>query len=56
LPVFYTCRKNDIRNLHFDVRQYNTIDWTTPEELRDRLASRILAVIGPPPTSPDKTA
>ena len=27
LPVIWTCRKDDMAHLHFDIRQYNTIDW-----------------------------
>lgn len=46
LPVFWTCRKDDLKNLHFDVRQYNCIDWETLEELHKRLRRRIEAVIG----------
>jgi nucleoside 2-deoxyribosyltransferase len=45
-PVVLTCRKSDKENLHFDLRQYNFIDWETPDELRDRLCKRIAAVIG----------
>lgn len=46
LRVFFTCRKDSIDDLHFDVRQYNCIDWKTEEELRVRLTSRIEAVLG----------
>ncbi len=49
IPVIFTCRKDALEHLHFDVRQYNTIDWTSPEQLRQRLRNRIGAVIGPPP-------
>ena len=50
-PVFYTCRKDQIENVHFDTRQYNHILWETPEELREALANRIRAVLdqGPEP-------
>ncbi len=51
LPVFFTCKKDELQHLHFDVRQYNTIDWDTPEELRDRLQKRIEAVLGRGPLS-----
>ena len=50
LPVFLTCRKSEMEKLHFDVRQYNCIDWETGDELRGRLAKRIEAVIGRGPT------
>ena len=50
--VFLTCRKDDIEDLHFDIRQYNCIDWETPEELTDRLQKRIEAVLGRGPLEP----
>jgi hypothetical protein len=49
LPVFWTCSKDDMRELHFDIRQFNCIDWTTPEELANRLSVRLEAVLGPGP-------
>jgi hypothetical protein len=49
LPVFWTCRKDDLANLHFDVRQYNTIDWIDPADLATRLRRRIEAIVGPGP-------
>ena len=35
--------------LHFDIRQYNTIDWDTPDELAVRLQRRIEATLGKGP-------
>ena len=49
IHVFFTCRKNLIDSLHFDIRQYSTVLWETPEELREKLANRISAVIGDGP-------
>ena len=49
LPVIWTCRKDDMANLHFDIRQYNTIDWDTPEDLSMRLQRRIEAALGKGP-------
>jgi hypothetical protein len=46
LPVFWTCRKDDLLKLHCDVRQYNCIDWTDVADLAQRLQRRIEAVIG----------
>ena len=46
LPVFWTCRKDHLSELHFDIRQFNCIDWETPQELADRLSKRIEAVLG----------
>ncbi len=45
IPVIWTCRKNDIGNLHFDTRQYNHIVWETAEELKEKLKNRIMATI-----------
>jgi hypothetical protein len=49
LPVILTCRKDELKDLHFDIRQYNCIDWETPDELARRLQVRIEAVIGDGP-------
>jgi hypothetical protein len=46
LPVFWTCRKDHLNNLHFDIRQFNCIDWESPQELAERLSKRIEAVLG----------
>lgn len=51
LDVIWSCRKDDMINLHFDIRQYNCIDWTTEGELAERLKLRIEAVIGPGPNT-----
>ena len=47
--VLFTCRKDDLKNLHFDVRQYNTIEWEQPGDLLPQLQNRILAVFGAGP-------
>src|SRR5271165_6192652 len=31
--VIFTCKQAEIDKLHFDIRQYNTILWTTPNEI-----------------------
>jgi nucleoside 2-deoxyribosyltransferase len=49
IPVFWTCKDDELDKLHFDIRQYNCINWTTEAELRSRLDSRIRAVLGPGP-------
>jgi len=49
IPIFWTCRSDDIDDLHFDIRQFNCIDWDSSEDLRTRLQNRIEAVIGPGP-------
>lgn len=45
LPVIWSCRQNDLGNVHFDTRQYNHIVWESPVELRTRLRDRIAATI-----------
>src|SRR5207248_9602760 len=44
--VVWSCQKDDLRNLHFDIRQYNCIDWQNEGELAERLTLRIEAVEG----------
>ena len=46
LPVIWTCREDHMKELHFDIRQFNCIDWSTPKELAERLQKRIEAVLG----------
>jgi nucleoside 2-deoxyribosyltransferase len=46
LPVVHTCKKDDMDKLHFDIRQYNCIDWSSPEDLEDRLQDRLEAMFG----------
>jgi hypothetical protein len=49
LPVFWTCRKDDMPELHFDIRQFNCIDWESAKDLAGRLQSRIESVLGKGP-------
>lgn len=49
IPVFWTCRKSDMGDLHFDIRQFNCIDWASASDLAARLTARIEAVLGPGP-------
>ena len=49
IPVIFTCRKDVLKKVHFDTRQYNHIVWETPEKLRSSLANRIAAVVGDGP-------
>lgn len=55
IEVFFTCREDALQNVHFDTRQYNHIVWKKPEELRERLAARISAVIGDGPYMENST-
>jgi nucleoside 2-deoxyribosyltransferase len=48
----WTCRKNEIKHLHFDIRQYNCIDWENTAELARRLQLRIEALFGRGPLAP----
>jgi len=52
LPVIWTCRKDALAELHFDIRQYNCIDWSSAGELADRLRKRITAMFGQGPVAP----
>lgn len=47
LEVFWLCRDDDLKDLHFDIRQYNCIVWndSKKEELRKRLTARIESVL-----------
>lgn len=49
LPVIFMCREGD--ELHFDIRQYNCIFWTSDklDEARTRLSNRIVATLGQGP-------
>ena len=46
LPVIFTMREADLGDCHFDTNHYPVLCWNTPEQLRDLLTNRILAVIG----------
>lgn len=45
IPVLWLCRKDDVDNLHFDIRQYNHIVWENHDDLYTQLKNRIQAVI-----------
>jgi len=45
IPVIYTCRETDIKEAHFDTRQYNHIVWSTAADLKSKLALRIAATL-----------
>ncbi|MGA2794994.1 MAG: hypothetical protein ABSE69_15980 [Roseiarcus sp.] len=51
--VLFTCKSNELKDLHFDVRQYNTIPWDTPQDLVAPLQNRILALFGAGLHKPD---
>lgn len=47
--VIWLCKESERDGLHFDVRQYNTIFYSSPEPARAALTARILAVEGAGP-------
>ena len=50
IPIIFTRRKNSPGKIHFDIQQYPCIFWSTPQELKSRLASRIAANFGDAPS------
>lgn len=48
LEVIFTCRKDAMEDLHFDIRQYNCIDWEEDKlpDFRKRLSNRIERSLG----------
>jgi hypothetical protein len=44
-PVIWTCRDDDMKNVHFDTRQYSHVLWSSPADLRAKLATRVRATI-----------
>ena len=46
LPVFWCVRSDDLKNVHFDTRQYNHIVWETEQQLADQLYLFVTALIG----------
>lgn len=45
IPVVWTCRKDDFKDVHFDTNHTNHILWDDPTDLRSRLTDRLLATI-----------
>ena len=43
--VIWTCREDDINNVHFDTRQYPHLTWREPDELRQNLRDRVRALV-----------
>ncbi len=46
IPVIWSCRKDDISNVHFDTRQYNHILWENEKELEEVIYNFVCAIIG----------
>ena len=45
IPVIWSCRVDEVEKAHFDTRQFNHLTWTTPADLREKLANRIRATL-----------
>jgi nucleoside 2-deoxyribosyltransferase len=43
--VIWTCKKDDLENVHFDTRQYNHVVWENEDDLYTKLRDRILATL-----------
>lgn len=44
-PVIWTCRKDHLKDAHFDVNHYNFIVWENGEDLYQKMVNRIKATI-----------
>lgn len=53
IPIIQTCASADVKNLHFDNRQINTIVWNSADELAQLLHARIEGTLGRGPLSSD---
>jgi hypothetical protein len=53
LTVIQTCRDDNAKDLHFDIRHLNTLEWKSPAELAEGLNRRIRAVVGVGPKASD---
>jgi nucleoside 2-deoxyribosyltransferase len=43
--VIWSCRRDDLKNVHFDTRQYNHVVWDNEDDLYAKLKDRILATL-----------
>jgi nucleoside 2-deoxyribosyltransferase len=43
--VIWSCQSDDLKNVHFDTRQYNHVLWNNEDELYTKLKDRILATL-----------
>jgi hypothetical protein len=53
LTVIPTCREDEMKGLHFDIRHLNTLPWKEPRELAENLTKRIVAIVGSGPLQGD---
>jgi hypothetical protein len=52
IPVIHTCRRDNLKDAHFDTQQLNHILWKDPGDVRQRLYNRIRGTIGQGPYPP----
>lgn len=45
IPVIALCREDDFENVHFDLKQKNTIQWKSPGDIYHKLKKRIEATL-----------
>ncbi len=43
--VIWSCREDEIKQVHFDTRQYSHVVWKDPADLRSKLETRIRATV-----------
>jgi hypothetical protein len=43
--VIWSCRENDLKNIHFDTRQYNHVLWADENDLYNKMKNRLLATL-----------
>lgn len=57
IPVFFTCRDDQIDEVHFDTNHFLHLSWPAdaPERLIEPLVNRIIANIGPGPHNANET-
>jgi hypothetical protein len=46
IDVIWVCNEKKINEAHFDTNHFCHVIWTTPADLREKLANRIRATIG----------
>lgn len=49
IPVFWSVREDQLKDVHFDTRQYRHIVWKNEEELSEQLRDLVVAVLGKGP-------
>jgi nucleoside 2-deoxyribosyltransferase len=52
IPVLWLCRKDDLKNAHFDTNHYNHILWENETGLEEELYNFVCAIIGKGPRKP----